>query len=449
MKKTWMQKNVWAYIDCGDISVERLQCSDEGKDISSLSGEFDRLEKTDMFSTEAQKAAGELLDKSAALLCLDPELQEPSDLTEIQALAKGAPDMPLPEGEALSDKFLGAWLGRIAGCTFGKPFEGRRKWMVSKYLKETGNYPPAHYISYRGVDPELIKECGIPDWTDRICHEHMEKAIPDDDLNYPVVNLVCFKNHGRDFTPEDVASTWLGYLPFGAVCTAERVAYKNLCSMVEPPRSACFRNPYREWIGAQIRADFWGWVSPGKPGQAAEYAWRDACISHVKNGIYGEMWAAAMMAAAFATDDVKEVIGAGLAVIPPKSRLARAIENMIVLYDSGISYEAAAEDIASRWNENHGHHWCHTISNAEIVAAALLWGGKDFSKTVFYSVFPGFDTDCNGATAGSVLGIMLGGKAIPESWTGPVHDTLETSIAGYNNVKVSEMARLTEDLSRI
>ncbi|MBO4548906.1 MAG: hypothetical protein J5758_06790, partial [Abditibacteriota bacterium] len=62
MKKTWMQKNVWAYIDCGDISVERLQCSDEGKDISSLSGEFDRLEKTDMFSTEAQKAAGELLD---------------------------------------------------------------------------------------------------------------------------------------------------------------------------------------------------------------------------------------------------------------------------------------------------------------------------------------------------------------------------------------------------
>ena len=276
----------------------------------------------------------------------------------------------------------------------------------------------------------------------------MNGAITDDDLNYPVINLICFKNHGKDFTPEDVAATWLGYVPFGAVCTAERVAYKNLCNMTEPPASASFRNPYREWIGAQIRADFWGWVSPGKPEQAAGYAWRDACISHVKNGIYGEMWAAAMMAAAFSLSDMKEIIKAGLKTVPPKSRLHRAVSRMLDLYDSGISFEQAAEDIASRWNENHGHHWCHTISNAEIVTAALLWGEKDFSKTVFYSVFPGFDTDCNGATAGSVLGIVLGGKAIPESWTGPVNDTLETALAGYNNVKVSEMAALTEELSR-
>ncbi|MBP5273858.1 MAG: ADP-ribosylglycohydrolase family protein [Abditibacteriota bacterium] len=447
MTRSWMQRNPWAFIDCGDVAAERLQCIDEGKDISPLADEFDRLEKTDMYSPEAQRAAGELLDKSAALPCPGP--LEPSGLAEIQALAKGGPDMPLPVGEALSDKFRGAWLGRIAGCTFGKPFEGRRKRMIGKYLKETGNYPPTHYISYRGVDPELIRECGIPDWTDRICHEHMDYAIHDDDLTYPLVNLVCFRDHGKNFTPEDVASAWMKCLPFGAICTAERVAYRNLCCMVEPPASACFRNPYREWVGAQIRADLWGWVSPGKPGQAAGYAWRDACISHVKNGIYGEMWAAAMMAAAFATDDVKEVIRAGLSRIPAKSRLAGAVGNMISLYDSGASYEEAADNIASRWNEDLGHHWCHTLSNAEIITAALLWGEKDFARTVFCSVFPGFDTDSNGATAGSVLGIMLGGKAIPENWKGPIHDTLETFVPGFGTVKVSEMAALTEELSRL
>ncbi len=32
-----------------------------------------------------------------------------------------------------------------------------------------------------------------------------------------------------------------------------------------PPETALIRNPYREWIGAQIRADLWGWVSPAQP----------------------------------------------------------------------------------------------------------------------------------------------------------------------------------------
>ncbi|MBO4548648.1 MAG: hypothetical protein J5758_05460, partial [Abditibacteriota bacterium] len=70
MKKSWMQRNPWACIDCGDIAVERQQCLDEGKDISSLTEEFDRLEKTDMFSAEAQRDAGELLDRTAALPCM-------------------------------------------------------------------------------------------------------------------------------------------------------------------------------------------------------------------------------------------------------------------------------------------------------------------------------------------------------------------------------------------
>ena len=101
------------------------------------------------------------------------------------------------------------------------------------------------------------------------------------------------EKYGRDFTPFDVSRAWLAYQPKDAYCTAERVAFCNFVKGFEPPESAIYKNPYREWIGAQIRADYFGYINPGNPELAAEMAWRDASISHTKNGIYGEMFVAA------------------------------------------------------------------------------------------------------------------------------------------------------------
>lgn len=442
MKKDWMTKNIWAYIDNADIIYERRHCVEEGRDISSVENLFDEYEKIDVFSEEAQTKLRGFLDLIQTLPMKDIGLCEPSDYDGIKKEATGCNDFTLENDEILKDKIHGAMLGRVAGCMFGKPFEGRKKWQIEKYLKETDNFPPTHYVSYKNVSKELIDECTIPEYTAQICHESMEKAIADDDLNYPILNLLAFKTHGEKISSYDIASMWLGFLPFGTVCTAERVAYMNFIKMIDPPESASYQNPYREWIGAQIRADLWGWICPGKPEKAAEYAFRDASISHIKNGIYGEMWAAAMIAGAFAKDNMKEVVEIGLSQIPPKSRLYAAIKHIISLFESGKTFDEAVADIHSRWSENIGHDWCHTISNAEIVCTALLWGEGDFTKTVEYSVTPGFDTDCNGATAASVLGAALGAKALPSSWTKPINDTLETAIAGYNNVRVSEMSDL-------
>jgi hypothetical protein len=215
---------------------------------------------------------------------------------------------------------------------------------------------------------------------------------------------------------------------------------------IAPPQSAAFRNVYREWIGAQIRADFFGYVKPGDPERAADFAWRDASISHIKNGIYGEMWVAAMLAAGYVLDDVEAVIRAGLAEIPQTSRLTQGLEYIINLRHSGVDYWQALENLHSRWDENSAHDWCHTISNAEIVAIALLWGARDFEKTICYSVMPGFDTDCNGATAGSVLGLILGAEALPAKWIAPLNDTLLTGVAGYHKVSLTQMAEETVTL---
>jgi len=101
-----------------------------------------------------------------------------------------------------------------------------------------------------------------------------------------------------------------------------------------------------------------------------------------------------------------------------------------------------------RWDEHNRHHWCHTISNASIVAIALLWGDGDFGKSVCRAVQPCFDTDCNGATVGSIMGMSLGAKGIPSRWTERLNDTLETSLRGHQSVRISEMAEKTLKLHR-
>ncbi|MBW7938126.1 MAG: ADP-ribosylglycohydrolase family protein, partial [Candidatus Omnitrophica bacterium] len=102
--------------------------------------------------------------------------------------------------------------------------------------------------------------------------------------------------------------------------------------------------------------------------------------------------------------------------------------------------------VHKRWNEQNSHHWCHTLSNAQLVAVGLLWGETDFGRSICRAVQPGFDTDCNGATVGSIFGMMHGTKAIPEEWTSPLNDTLETGITGYRMVRISELARKGFDL---
>jgi hypothetical protein len=99
--------------------------------------------------------------------------------------------------------------------------------------------------------------------------------------------------------------------------------------------------------------------------------------------------------------------------------------------------------IHSRWNEHTFHGWCHTISNAMIVAASLLYGEGDFSKSICMAVETGFDTDCNGATVGSILGMANGENSIPSCWKEPINDTLHTSIFGVGTVKISDCVEKT------
>lgn len=426
-----------------NIMNEYRQSIEEGKDISSYEKLFFAV--SEMPDGAYKERASDLIFDivSHAGTIEGYKYDEPSDYASIIDAVDGAlPDLDLPDRDTLRDKIKGAWLGRICGCLLGKPIEGIRTLELDKLLKASGNYPLHRYLVSSDITPSIENEISYRIRKNSLA-DNITCAPVDDDTNYTVLASVIVDRYGRDFTPDDVAAAWLWYQGKNAYCTAERVAYKNFVMGYRPPKSALYKNVYREWIGAQIRGDYFGYINPCDPVAAAEMAWRDASISHVKNGIYGEMFASAMIAAAAGTHSISDVISAGLSQIPNNSRLHNSVSSIVESWKDGVDKKDVFAKIHSEYDEFTEHGWCHTISNAMIVAAALLYGEGDFARSVCMAVETGFDTDCNGATVGSIIGMMNGTRGIPKEWTDPINGTLDTSIFGVGKVSVDDMVEKT------
>jgi ADP-ribosylglycohydrolase len=366
--------------------------------------------------------------------------EEPSEPSEILAALEGAePAVPWKDGaDALRDRLHGAWLARCAACVMGKPIEGLPRPVLRAYLRAAGAWPQRDYVPL--LDP-------LPDGVERL-HEsapfaakgRFDASPRDDDTDYTVLGLHLLETYGLDLTAEHVASEWLDRLPFTQTFTAERATYRNLVRGVPAALAATVENPYREWIGALIRADAFGYASPGDPDGAARLALADASLSHLGNGIYGEMWAAALVAAAFTAADVREALEIARTYTPAASRLREAQDLVLGLHARGAAWEEAEATL----DERLGHYdWVHTINNAAGIAAALLWGGNDLVKSAALTIGLGWDTDSSAATVGSVLGAMQGAAVVPGYLAEPLNDTLRSAIRDFDRSRISALADRT------
>ncbi|HEY3182439.1 MAG TPA: ADP-ribosylglycohydrolase family protein [Gaiellaceae bacterium] len=436
MRVTWIQNEDL-------IGHELRQAREEGKDVDAIEARWRAAGGADApargaspgpASPELRALALELIDEVAALPRPLAE-DEPEDFD-----ADAVPARPAPPRDELEARIRGAWLGRAAGCVLGKPVEGIPREGIRELLEASGRWPLTGYFSARGV-PDDVSERWPWNRASRPTSlaENIDGVPEDDDLNFTMLAVALLERAGTLFTSLDVAKIWLDFLPPGRVFTAERVAMRNLLLALLPPQTATYRNPFREWIGARLRVDVYGWASPGDPVAAARMAQEDARVSHTANGIYAAMFMAAAHAWSLVDSSAAAAADTGLSVVPGRSRLAAAIRGARDLVADGLEWEGVVDELYAR----HGSlHWVHAINNTALVAAAM-YAFDDFDSAVCGVVQGGWDTDTNGAAVGSIFGAL--GPIAPR-WTEPLRGRIDSSLPGFDKVAIDELARRTLDV---
>ncbi|MHB0938821.1 MAG: ADP-ribosylglycohydrolase family protein [Armatimonadota bacterium] len=360
--------------------------------------------------------------------------KEPDHLPAIRTLRPAGPRtiwQSFNEAE-YRRRLEGALLGRFAGCTLGAPVEG---WAINRmegWAREIGDaFPPVDYWS---EIPERHALRYGASRCDAYTRDKLDGVPVDDDITYTILGLLIAEDYGTDFTTADVGRAWLRDLP--VACTAEHVALENLKRGIPAEQAGETDNPYRAWIGADIRSDPWGYLAPGLPEKAAKMAWHDAYLSHRRAGIHGEMYFSAVIAAAFTVDDPVEALRLGLAEIPADCTMAETVRWALEVAPSVTDYRKARALVDERFA---GMSIVHTLNNACLTIWGLTLGGTDFTRVIGETVAMGLDNDCTAATAGSIAGAVIGKDAIPPHWTARFNNTVRTYINGHPRLAIDDV----------
>ena len=290
----------------------------------------------------------------------------------------------------LYDKIYACWLGKNIGGTLGTPVEGRMEVMDLTW--------------YPRLDPR--------------------GALPNDDLDLQLLNLHAMEMYGVHTTAEEIAAEWSEhcYFPwdeYGHAGTAMRYGFK-------PPFSGMFDNHFTNCMGSPIRSEVWAAIAAGKPRLAAYFAWQDAVVDHAGGeGVFGEIFNAALEAAAYLSTDIPALIREALTYIPAASRVYGAVSLMLSLYEQGEELLAAREKLLAAYGDP---NFTDAPQNIAFGLAGLLWG-ESFEDAILKVVNLGYDTDCTVATCGAIWGILYGRDGIDPKWAEPIGDTIQVSAA--------------------
>ena len=185
---------------------------------------------------------------------------------------------------------------------------------------------------------------------------------------------------------------------------------------------------------------------------AADLAGRLGSVTNDGYAVHAAQFYAAMYAAAPLETDVEAVVAKGLEVVPATSR------TYAIIQDVRAWYAADKADGVLDWRATQGmiydkyvgagalgryRNWLESSVNTALTTLAILYGQGDFKRTVAIGVAGGFDSDCNPATAGGLVGLMKGWSGLPPDLTAAAADNyhLATFVNYPPDTTLTEIAR--------
>lgn len=289
--------------------------------------------------------------------------------------------------ELYKKKVNGCFTGKSVGGTLGMPFEGK---------------VAVNPISY--YDP-------VP-----------TEMLPNDDLDLQVVNLEILLRTGLPVSRHHIGEIWLHHMEDSAP-DEYSVAIANHKLGLHAPLTGQYRNKFHSGMGGAIRSELWACLAPANPDLAARLAREDACTDHTDDGIYAEMFLAAVESAAFVEEDVQKLIETGLSYVGKESKLYHAFCDVLRLYSETKDVLAVRSYILQTYPSD---NFTDVTINLSFILLALLASDGDFDKAICTAVSLGYDADCTGATVGALFGIIRP-DGISEKWTTPIGDKLVLS----------------------
>lgn len=305
--------------------------------------------------------------------------------------------------EKFRDQIKAAWMSQLIGAAMGTMVEGYTSKNLYEAFGDVRNY---------------IRE----------------PNTYNDDITFEIAFLDAFKDKGYDVTSRDIALSWIGLIPVG--WSAEELALRNIRAGMMPPESAKWNNPFNEWIGAQMRGSICGMVAPGNPKLAAELAWKDGEVSHINNGILGEVFNAVMTSLAFVRSDVKDIVKTAISLIPNDSEYYSVVS---FAYECCLKYADWHEALAECEKKYIKYNWIHAYPNACCEIIALMYGESDYEKTLNIITMCGIDADCNAGMIMPILGIQKGMGIIPKRLISPEFDKLVTYMRYYEEINLDDL----------
>ena len=307
--------------------------------------------------------------------------------------------------EQLQDKIKGGWAGQTIGVVYGAPVEFKYQGSV---IPDYQNIPWREgYVKY---------------WWDK------KPGLFDDiytDLNFVAV----FEKYGLNVPTDIIANSWAGTAYH--LAHANQASRYNILNGIMPPQSGNWKNnPHADDLDFQIEADFIGLMAPGMVNSATEIANRVGHIMNSGDGYYGGVFVSALYSLAFVTNDANEIVEQAIKTIPEGTKFHDCIADVIKWHKQNPNdWQATWFELQKKWNNDVGCPKGCFLSfnidakiNSAYVAIGLLYGKGDFTKSIDIATRCGQDADCNPATVGGVLGVMLGYSKIPAFWLKPLQE---------------------------